>query len=48
MKRICGLCSFCVALGMVLMIFIENTFIAVVIIAILMLLGYNLFSSADC
>nr|MBQ8252626.1 hypothetical protein [Lachnospiraceae bacterium] len=48
MKRICGLCSFCVAVGMLLMLFIENTFVAVVMIAILMLLGYNLFNGADC
>ncbi len=47
MKRICGLCSFCIAIGMMLMLFIDNTFVAVVMIAILLLLGYNLFACSD-
>lgn len=48
MKRICGLCSFSVAIGMLLMLFIDNVFVAVVLIAILLLLGYNLFADDGC
>jgi len=48
MKRICGLCSFSVAIGMMLMLFIDNVFVAVILIAILMLLGYNLFTDGSC
>lgn len=48
MKRICGLCSFSIAVGMLLMIFIDNTFVAVIFIAILLLLGYNLFADDGC
>ncbi len=48
MKKICGLCSFCIAIGIALMLFIDNTFVAIVIISILTLLGYNLFSGEDC
>ncbi len=48
MKRICGLCSFSVAVGMMLMLFIDNIFVAVILIAILLLLGYNLFADDSC
>ena len=48
MKKICGLCSFCLAVGMFLMLLIDNVFVAVIIIAILMVLGYCLFSDTDC
>lgn len=44
MKRIIGLCSFSIAIGMMLMLFIDNVFVAVVLIAILLILGYNLFA----
>ncbi len=43
MKRIIGLCSFSIAMGMMLMLFIDNVFVAVVLIAILLILGYNLY-----
>lgn len=48
MRRICGLCSFSVAIGMMLMLFIDNVFVAVILIAILLLLGYNLFADDRC
>ena len=48
MKRICGLCTFSVAIGMMLMLFIDSVFVAVILIAILLLLGYNLFSDGCC
>jgi len=48
MKKIFGLCTFGVAVGMMLMLFIDNVFVAVIIIAILLILGYNLFSDGCC
>lgn len=48
MKKIFGLCCFGIAIGMLLMLFIDNVFVAVVLIAIFMLLGYNLFSDSCC
>lgn len=48
MKRIFGLCSFSVAIGMMLMLFIDTVFVAVILIAILLLLGYNLFADDGC
>ena len=44
MKKMLGLCCFCVAAGIFLMLFIDNTFVAIIFIAILLLLGFNLFS----
>lgn len=44
MRRFIGLCSFMISFGMFIGLFIENTFIAIVIISLLMIVGYNLFS----
>ncbi|MBO5241216.1 MAG: hypothetical protein J6B19_00960 [Lachnospiraceae bacterium] len=48
MKRILGLCSFSMAIGMMLMLFIDTVFVAVILIAVLLLLGYNLFDGGCC
>lgn len=44
MKRILGICCFTVALGILLDLLIGNTLVAVILITLLLLLGYNLFS----
>lgn len=44
MKRILGICCFAVALGILLDLLIGNTLVAVILIVLLLLLGYNLFS----
>ena len=44
MKRILGICCFAAALGILLDLLIGNTLVAIVLIALLLLLGYNLFS----
>ncbi len=43
MKKICGFAMFWIAVGMVIMFFIETTWIAVAIITVLLLCGYHLF-----
>ncbi len=43
MKKICGFAMFWVAVGMLIMLFLESVWIAVAIICILLILGYNLF-----
>lgn len=48
MKRILGLCSFSMAIGMMLMLFIDTVFVAIILIAVLLLLGYNLFADGGC
>ncbi|MGI5968720.1 MAG: hypothetical protein ACOX76_03525 [Lachnospiraceae bacterium] len=45
MKRILGLIMFMIAVGMIIMIFIHNCFFAICIIALLLIIGYNLFTS---
>ncbi len=43
MRKLCGYTLFCIAIGMLIGIFIENTVCLVIIILVLMLMGYNLF-----
>ncbi|MFR7992398.1 MAG: hypothetical protein ACLU61_05590 [Lachnospiraceae bacterium] len=43
MRRVMGFACFWLACGMMIMLFMENIFIAVLIIIILLLVGYNLF-----
>ena len=43
MKKILGFGCFMIAVGMFIMLFLENVFVAVIIIGILLLVGYNLF-----
>lgn len=43
MKRILGFIFFWVAVGMVIMLFLDSLVIELLIIAVLLLLGYNLF-----
>lgn len=43
MKKICGFAMFWIAVGMALMLFIEATWIAVTIIFLFLVIGYNLF-----
>ena len=43
MRRLCGFALFCIALGMLIGLFIASIFWKSVIILILLLLGYNLF-----
>ena len=43
MKKMLGFACFMIAVGMFIMLFVENVFVAVIIIGILLLVGYNLF-----
>lgn len=43
MKKICGFAMFWMAIGMLIMLFIESTWLALLIICILIIIGYNLF-----
>ncbi len=43
MKRVAGLACFCSACGMTIVLFLPNTFVCVLLILILLLIGYNLF-----
>lgn len=45
MNRYIGLMLFYIAVGMFIMLFIENVFIGILIIALLLLIGYNLYCS---
>ncbi|MCR5754418.1 MAG: hypothetical protein K6G30_06375 [Acetatifactor sp.] len=42
-KRIIGLIAFFIAVGMLLMIITHNRFVGLIIIALLLILGYNCF-----
>ncbi|WOO36360.1 hypothetical protein R2R35_21625 [Anaerocolumna sp. AGMB13020] len=44
MKRMIGFILFWIAVGMTIMLFITNGIIAVCIIILLLILGYNLFA----
>ncbi|MDF2868456.1 MAG: hypothetical protein K0R05_31 [Anaerocolumna sp.] len=44
MKRMIGFILFWIAVGMTIMLFITNGIIAVCIIILLLILGYNLFT----
>ncbi|MDE6887423.1 MAG: hypothetical protein K2P45_02075 [Eubacterium sp.] len=43
MKKICGFAMFWIAVGMAIMLFLEATWIAIMIIFALLICGYNLF-----
>ncbi len=43
MKKLIGLVAFCIAAGMVFMLFLANRFVGLVLIALLLLIGYNFF-----
>ncbi len=43
MKRVAGFAVFFIAVGMMIAMFLPNTFVEVLIIMICLLLGYNLF-----
>ncbi|MCM1386424.1 MAG: hypothetical protein NC231_03790 [Bacillus sp. (in: Bacteria)] len=43
MKKLIGLVAFCVAAGMLVMLFMTNRFVGFILIVLLMLIGYNFF-----
>ncbi len=43
MRRLCGFFLFCVAIGMLIGLFITSVVIQTIVILLLLLLGYNLF-----
>jgi hypothetical protein len=43
MKKILGFGCFMIATGMFIMLFIDHVLVAIIMIGILMLVGYNLF-----
>ncbi len=43
MRRMVGFILFWIAIGMTIMLFITNGFLAICIIILLLILGYNLF-----
>lgn len=43
MKRVAGFALFFIALGMVIKLFITNLFVAILIILLCLLIGYQLF-----
>lgn len=43
MKRTIGLIAFWIAVGMLLMLIISNTFIGIIFIILLLFVGYNFF-----
>jgi hypothetical protein len=43
MKRMCGFILFWIAIGMTIMLFITNGLLAIFIIILCLILGYNLF-----
>lgn len=43
MKKTIGCIMFWVGIGMLLMLLLDNGFIGVIVIAVLLLLGYNLY-----
>lgn len=45
MRRVFGLVLFWVAVGMLLMMLIGNTFVGILLIACFLVVGYNLFCS---
>ncbi len=45
MKRVLGFMLFFIAIGMIIMLFITNGFLAIFLIALFLILGYNLFTS---
>ncbi|MGN1206618.1 MAG: hypothetical protein ACI4SQ_06490 [Eubacterium sp.] len=47
MKKLLGFILFWIGIGMVIMLFITNGFLAICIILLCLILGYNLFTSCD-
>ncbi len=45
MKRLLGFILFWLGIGMTIMLFITNGFLAIVIIILCLVIGYNLFTS---
>lgn len=45
MKRICGFILFWLGIGIVIGLYLEASFILICILIVLILIGYNLFSS---
>ena len=43
MKKLIGLVAFCIASGMLFMLFLVNRFVGLVLIVLLLLIGYNFF-----
>ncbi|MBD5449934.1 MAG: hypothetical protein HDR28_07220 [Lachnospiraceae bacterium] len=43
MKKLIGLIAFCIAAGMLFMLFLVNRFVGLVLIVLLLLIGYNFF-----
>lgn len=43
MRRLIGYSFFCIAIGLLVSIFIESTMILIIIIAALMFIGYQMF-----
>lgn len=43
MKRVVGFALFCIALGMLIMLFLPHKIVGVVLLIVCMLVGYNLF-----
>lgn len=43
MQRMIGFIAFWIAVGMLLMFFLSNRFVALLIIALLLLIGYNFY-----
>ncbi len=43
MKKLIGLIAICVAVGMLFMLFMTNRFLGLILIALLILIGYNFF-----
>ncbi len=48
MKRIIGFAVFFTGIGMIVKMFISNTFWSVCLIILLLVVGYNLFTSGGC
>ena len=44
MKKLIGYTMFWIAVGMVLMLIISKTWVTIIIIAFLLIIGYNLFN----
>lgn len=45
MRRVLGLILFWVAIGMLLMMLIDSTVVGIILVALCLIIGYNLFCS---
>ncbi|MCH5253466.1 MAG: hypothetical protein J1F41_00980 [Lachnospiraceae bacterium] len=43
MKKLIGLVALCIAIGMLVMLFMTNRFVGLILIILLLLVGYNFF-----